>query len=82
MRATELARRLKISGGSLSEIENGKTFPSALTLASIHQNTNLNIGYVLTGQASDGGNNEAPRILLVEVDADIDHVILKNKKYA
>ena len=32
----ELARRLNISSGSLSEIERGKNLPSASTLASIH----------------------------------------------
>jgi transcriptional regulator with XRE-family HTH domain len=46
----ELARRLNISSGSLSEIERGKNLPSASTLASIHLNTDLNVGYVLTGQ--------------------------------
>jgi len=83
MKAYELARRLNISNGSLSEIENGKTLPSALTLASIHQNTNLNVGYVLTGQSvSNKPGNKVPRVLMVEVDDDIDLMILKNKKKA
>jgi len=79
MKAKELACRLKISGGSLSEIENGKTLPSALTLASIHQNTGLNVGYVLTGENA-GGKPHNKRVLMVEVDADIDLMILKRKK--
>ncbi len=74
MKAKELARRLKISGGSLSEIENGKTLPSALTLASIHQNTGLNVGYVLTGEIA-GGTSGDKRVLIVEVDL----MILKTK---
>ena len=65
MKAKELARRLKISGGSLSEIENGKTLPSALTLASIHQNTGLNVGYVLTGEFASGIPDNK-RLLMVE----------------
>ena len=79
MKAKELARRLKISGGSLSEIENGKSLPSALTLASIHQNTGLNVGYVLTGEFA-GGKLGDKRILMVEVASDIDLMILKRKK--
>ena len=81
LKAKELASKLKISGGSLSEIENGKSFPSAPTLASMHLNTDLNIAYVLTGQAESAlAGGKAIRTLLVEVDADIDHVILKKRK--
>lgn len=74
----ELARRLNISSGSLSEIESGKNLPSASTLASIHVNTDLNVGYVLTGQLA--GEAVLARTLLVEVADDISHVILKRKK--
>lgn len=81
LKAKDLARKLKISGGSLSEIENGKSLPSAQTLAAIHTYTNLNVGYVLTGQKSNvGAFAKTMRTLLVEVDADIDHVILKSRK--
>ncbi|MBT5470242.1 MAG: helix-turn-helix transcriptional regulator [Nitrospina sp.] len=83
LKAKELALKLKISGGSLSEIENGKSFPSALTLANMHLNTNLNVGYVLTGQMDhEKTGYKTLRTLLIEVDADIDHVILKNRKTA
>ncbi len=81
MKAKELARKLEISGGSLSEIETGKTLPSASTLASIHQNTDLNVGYVLTGEIADGKPGRK-RVLMVEVDADVDLMILKRKKYS
>lgn len=74
----ELARVLQISSGSLSEIETGKSLPSASTLASIHQNTDLNVGYVLTGQVA--GEAQLSQTLLVEVADDIGHVILKRKK--
>ena len=73
----ELARRLNISSGSLSEIERGKNLPSASTLASIHLNTNLNVGYVLTGQVA---GKKTARYLVVEVDNEVFHVVLKNKK--
>ena len=83
LKAKELASRLNISGGSLSEIENGKSLPSASTLASMHLNTDLNVGYVLTGQAAkEKAGGKVMRTLLIEVDADIDHVILKNRKNA
>ena len=81
MKAKELAEKLEISNGSLSEIENGKTRPSALTLASIHLNTGMNVGYVLTGKMNrDKSIKNSPRVLMVEVDADIDLMIVKNKK--
>jgi len=73
----ELARQLNISSGSLSEIESGKNLPSASTLASIHMNTDLSVGYVLTGQVA--GEAVLARTLLVEVADDISHVILKRK---
>jgi transcriptional regulator with XRE-family HTH domain len=84
LKAKELAHQLNISGGSLSDIETGKSLPSASTLASIHLNTDLNVGYVLTGQvmADKKTDGKAPRTLLIEVGIDIDQVILKNKKYA
>jgi XRE family transcriptional regulator, fatty acid utilization regulator len=80
LKTKELALKLNISGGSLSEIENGKSFPSATTLASMHLNTNINVGYILTGQVTnEKTSGKTLRTLLVEIDADIDHVILKNK---
>ena len=49
----------------------------------MHLNTDLNVGYILTGQmANQKAGGKALRTLLVEIDADIDHVILKNIKNA
>jgi transcriptional regulator with XRE-family HTH domain len=73
----ELAQKLNISSGSLSEIERGKNLPSASTLASIHMNTDLNVGYVLTGQVE---SKKISRPLVVEVDDEVIKVILKRKK--
>ena len=77
MKGYELARRLNISSGSLSEIERGKNLPSASTLASIHENTEMNVGYVLTGKAAD---KKTARSLIVEVADEVFHVVLKRKK--
>lgn len=46
----ELAKILKISQGSLSDIENNKSLPSADTIAKFHTNTNINILWLLTGK--------------------------------
>lgn len=46
----ELAKVLKISQGSLSDIENNKSLPSADTIAKFHTNTNVNILWLLTGK--------------------------------
>lgn len=43
----ELAALIGISQGSLSDIENNKSLPSAITLAKFHQRTNLNILWLL-----------------------------------
>jgi len=39
-----------ISQGTLSDIENGLSLPSANTLIAFHEKTNLNIIYLLTGE--------------------------------
>lgn len=46
----QLARNIGISPGSLSEIENGKSLPSAETIAKLHENTSINILWLLTGK--------------------------------
>lgn len=50
LKSFELAQVLKISQGTLSEIENNKSLPSADTLAKFHTNTNINILWLLTGK--------------------------------
>ncbi|MDH5762857.1 MAG: helix-turn-helix domain-containing protein [Nitrospinota bacterium] len=47
MKSFELARLIKISQGSLSDIENNKSLPSADTLAKLYQFTDLNIIWLL-----------------------------------
>jgi len=48
----EVAGILVISPGSLSELENSKTSPSAATFVSLVLNTDINIYWLLTGAGS------------------------------
>jgi transcriptional regulator with XRE-family HTH domain len=50
MKSYELAKLIHISQGSLSDIENNKSLPSADTLAKVYQSTNINIIWLLTGK--------------------------------
>lgn len=43
------AKEIGISQGSLSDIINGRSTPSALTLLKIMENTDFNIEYILKG---------------------------------
>jgi len=49
LKSFELAKLIKISQGSLSDIENNKSLPSADTIAKLYQYTNLNVIWLLTG---------------------------------
>ena len=49
LKGFELASKIGISQGSLSEIENNKSLPSAETLAKFYMITNLNIVWLLLG---------------------------------
>lgn len=46
----ELAKVIHISQGSLSDIENNKSLPSADTVAKLYQHTQINIIWLLTGK--------------------------------
>jgi len=50
MKAYQLAKLIHISQGSLSDIENNKSLPSADTIAKLYQHTNLNIIWLLLGK--------------------------------
>ena len=50
LKSFELAKVIKISQGSLSDIENNKSLPSADTIAKLYQHTDLNIIWLLTGK--------------------------------
>jgi transcriptional regulator with XRE-family HTH domain len=49
---TSFSEIIGISQGSLSDIENEKTFPSADTLKKIVKNTDINAHWLLTGEGS------------------------------
>jgi len=50
LKSYELAKLIHISQGSLSDIENDKSLPSADTIAKLYQHTALNIIWLLTGK--------------------------------
>jgi len=50
LKSYELAKLINISQGSLSDIENNKSLPSADTIAKLYKYTNVNIIWLLTGQ--------------------------------
>jgi transcriptional regulator with XRE-family HTH domain len=50
--STSFSEMIGISQGSLSDIENEKTFPSADTLKKIIHNTDINAHWLLTGEGS------------------------------
>ncbi len=50
LKGYQLAQKIRISAGSLSEIESNKSLPSADTLAKLVKYSNLNILWLLTGE--------------------------------
>ena len=60
MKSYQLAKLIRISQGSLSDIENCKSLPSADTIAKLYQHTNLNIIWLLTGKAPIRKTQHAP----------------------
>lgn len=50
MRAYTLAKQIKLSQGSISDIENNNSHPSANTLTKLHRLTQINILWLLTGR--------------------------------
>jgi transcriptional regulator with XRE-family HTH domain len=50
LKSFQLAKLIKISQGSLSDIENNKSLPSADTIAKLYQYSDLNIIWLLLGK--------------------------------
>ncbi len=48
----QLSKKIHVSQSTLSELENGKALPSAVTLTNLCQCTNLNICWLLTGHGA------------------------------
>lgn len=59
LKLRQLAEQIGYSQGGLSDIENGKASPSTETLLKIIQNTDINLGWLFTGE----GDMDAPGIL-------------------
>ena len=63
----ELSKKVHISQGSLSDLENDKSLPSSTTLANFCKFSDINISWLLTGRGSmihrktkSGGENKFP----------------------
>jgi transcriptional regulator with XRE-family HTH domain len=50
LKGYELAKIIHISQGSMSDIENNNSLPSAETIAKLYQHTQINIIWLLTGK--------------------------------
>ncbi|MCH8933080.1 MAG: helix-turn-helix transcriptional regulator [Nitrospinae bacterium] len=48
----DVAALIRVSQGSLSDLENDKSLPSATTLTGLCQKTDMNICWLLTGEGS------------------------------
>jgi transcriptional regulator with XRE-family HTH domain len=70
LKSFELAKLIKISQGSLSDIENNKSLPSADTIAKLYLYSELNVIWLLLGKGpmtrvrccSSGSDDDGPMI--------------------
>ena len=60
LRLVDVAGLIKVSQGSLSDLENDKSLPSAVTLTGLCQKTELNICWLLTGDGVMKREKEVP----------------------
>lgn len=61
MKVVELAKLLCISQGTLSDIENNKSRPSAETIVAFQEYTNIDIIWMLTGKTGDNRGKSVMR---------------------
>ncbi|OGW20852.1 MAG: hypothetical protein A3K09_00350 [Nitrospinae bacterium RIFCSPLOWO2_12_FULL_47_7] len=59
LKGYELAKMIHISQGSMSDIENNNSLPSADTVAKLYQHTQINIIWLLTGKGPMNRNKSA-----------------------
>lgn len=52
LRLVDVAAIIQVSQGSLSDLENDKSLPSATTLTGLCQKTDMNLYWLLTGEGS------------------------------
>lgn len=79
MKAYMLAEKLKISQGSLSDIENGKSNPSAPTIVSFIKYTDINIRWMLTGQTGkiERGEIAKEQVLTINLNPKFKQFLIK-----
>lgn len=61
LRLVDVAALIHVSQGSLSDLENDKSLPSAVTLTGLCQKTDMNLYWLLTGEGtmvSNEGRNQ------------------------
>ena len=58
LRLVDVAALIHVSQGSLSDLENDKSLPSATTLTGLCQKTDMNICWLLTGEGSMASKEE------------------------
>jgi len=58
LRLVDVASLIQVSQGSLSDLENDKSLPSATTLTGLCQKTDMNLYWLLTGEGSMVSNEE------------------------
>jgi len=59
----ELSRKVGVSPGSLSDLENDKSQPSAKTLANLNRHFGMDIGWLLTGKEFQASLSEEKTIV-------------------
>lgn len=77
LKSYELAKVIKISQGSLSDIENNKSLPSADTIAKLYQHTDINIIWLLTGKGPLNKVKNSSNEELSGEDKDLNELIQK-----
>lgn len=77
LKSFELAKLIKVSQGSLSDIENNKSLPSADTIAKLYQHTDLNIIWLLTGKGAINKAEQPSSEELSGEDKDLNELIQK-----
>lgn len=81
MKSFELARLIGISQGSLSDIENDKSNPSAPTIVKLLKKTNINVYWMLTGiedgEIKEGKITEDVAPMVVTMNAQNKKVLIK-----
>jgi len=83
IKSFELAKKIKVSQGSLSDIENNKSNPSAPTILNLLKYTNINIHWMLTGKNGDIGEGELPKEkvpFVINLNPSVNEVLVRYQK--